>query len=1003
MKSTKFIAITAFAFATTFSVIGCNKESEAPVVKEFDFSIGLKSGREGKVYLGTPDKIVVTEINADATTRNYTFKTVGNDDDKYMTVTRDQGELSFTVTPNSLTESGKTVQIRITETVSQKSKRIYLSVNQEIVNQNAGVNYSADTKAREEILGKLEEYAMESSLTGITLFQEGAYVRYNDRVRLAASKYITGYGLGVLSEGWLTGPLEAVTENKDYLHSASSSDPMTINAWDATGSQVSDLNSYIASSYWSTKMKDGDSYEWYPLLAKDKVNGKDFNRPIPLEYDGGEDVWNEVELTESEQDKSRMFKRWRVYVKTGEIAYRTASTLTGFKDYNNRAVSIEDYEFVFQMLLTEGSKISRGTELALDTSYGIKGGQSFYRRTKNKTDAEATSIWKSMQDSGELGIVTGNDAINGDYIDIELLSPVNAFYGMYYLASNLYTPIPKSFMQLVGGGSYQTGAKLYGTFGSGRTAIDNSLCLGAFYLKTWDMDQQQVFARNDSWYECAGDPSTRTRYKIPGLVIHVVDSSNDADAAWKEFNIGKLDSAALPQSYLKKSQPLSTDIQSVGDATFKLNVNACTQAEWNDLFGTSGKVAPSTDNAYLVKPWMSNTNFLKGLYWSMNREAFAKARGVLPSINYFADAYMSDGEKGISYNSTEAHQNAIKNFHNVTGGKDDYGFDLTIARSYFAKAINELGIAKGTKADPTIIKFKITWMNKTDPREYGDEIVNYFEAAFNDDSVAGGTIKLVVEQESVEQWDQVYTDHLMVGKFDLGFGAISGNTLNPLNFMEVLKSDNSSGFTLNWGTDTGVVDEVNPIIYDGKAWSYDALWAAADHGAVVDDGKDVDPVDHFYMTVQTGAANELYLGGTGATLELPFGFVDVTKGVELELSEIVLYLASSVPVTLDATKAQYKDGKITITISAEDGAAWNNELVVNNKLDEAAAKPGVSPEDAFNLLHPFTRDNYGFYWEVEVKYNLTIEGGIPSENTYAAARSKAEDDKAHNRQMKFAR
>ena len=73
------------------------------------------------------------------------------------------------------------------------------------------------------------------------------------------------------------------------------------------------------------------------------------------------------------------------------------------------------------------------------------------------------------------------------------------------------------------------------------------------------------------------------------------------------------------------------------------------------------------------------------------------------------------------------------------------------------------------------------------------------------------------------------------GEYDLGFGAISGNDLNPINFFEVLKSDNSSDFTLNWGHDTSKVS--SDIVYDDKTWSFDSLWKASDTGvALASDG-----------------------------------------------------------------------------------------------------------------------------------------------------------------------
>ena len=59
-----------------------------------------------------------------------------------------------------------------------------------------------------------------------------------------------------------------------------------------------------------------------------------------------------------------------------------------------------------------------------------------------------------MKDDGELGIKTGVDPVNGSYIEIELINPIDEFTAMYTLSSNLYTPIPKSFIQKVGNGDY---------------------------------------------------------------------------------------------------------------------------------------------------------------------------------------------------------------------------------------------------------------------------------------------------------------------------------------------------------------------------------------------------------------------------------------------------------------------------------------------------------------------------------------------------------------------
>ena len=128
----------------------------------------------------------------------------------------------------------------------------------------------------------------------------------------------------------------------------------------------------------------------------------------------------------------------------------------------------------------------------------------------------------------------------------------------------------------------------------------------------------------------------------------------------------------------------------------------------------------------------------------------------------------------------------------------------------------------------------------------GALIGGYIKTAFDAaaDSL-GLPVRLNVIQNAPNDAMDVYEDHLQVGQFDLGFGSISGNTLDPLNFMEVLKSSNSSGFTLNWGADTSVVaEDETALTHDGYRWSFDTLWDAADAGVILDEnGAPIDAVE----------------------------------------------------------------------------------------------------------------------------------------------------------------
>ena len=988
MKKTgyKFIFGTIFSLAMIASAASCNRQQQQQEVEtDFDFTISLASGRRNKLYVGDPDRIVVHEINKTGQ-ESYQYKVTTSGGDEYLEVSSNGA-----LTVKKALEAGKTVAVRVTEANSELSRNLYFEISDHPGDAKGGFNYASDEDARLDILGELEEYAMENYLTGITLFENGGYVRYanaNDKsqnredtrvVHLANQNYITGYGFGLLREGYIEGRLKnGSSKYPDYMHTATTSDPANINAWNATGSQVSSLNGYISASYWSTRIdaKDPSKYEWYPLLAKDTVDGKPFNVPVHLEDD------NDL----------NMYRKWRVYVKTGAsdgLKYRINSSKRS--EFNNRLVELEDYAFTYQMLLSEPCALTRGTELATDTSYGIKGGSTFHRNSKGKNGDEITTLWNNMVSADELGIHIGSDS-NGEYIDIELINPIDEFTAMYTLSSNLYTPIPREFIEAISpDGDYISGAELFGSFTDSDHITDNTIAIGPYFLEDWIDGSQIVFKRNDEWYEV-----NETTYRIPGINEMIYTSGTEQpDFLYNYFLNGELDSTGIPST--RMSEKLTSDLNAKGDSTFKLNVNSCTQERWNEIFGEK---AGGKDNDYLVKPWMSNKNFLNGLFWSIDRKSFADKRGVAPSINYFSDAYLSDPKSGNSYNNTTQHQNAIKNFHDAQN--EDYGYNLSKAVTYFQMAVDELASAGdlrlGTKSNPTIIKIHIRWMNQSDPKEYGQDIADFFTKAFNNDAVCGGAVKLEVDQEAVVQWQQVYNDYLMTGKYDLGFGAISGNTYNPLNFLEVLKSDNSSGFTLNWGNDTSKVDETFPIEYAGRSWSFDALWAAADHGTVANGGRDVDPVEHCYLTTPTDldgvSTNDLY---NGCRIVIPFNFVELDDAETiLQVSKIQLYLggAGSLLLTSDQYTVDYDEKKIIITLTAEKASAINELIVTGNKLDEAAED--ISDADQkFSILHPFTYQKYGI-WEVEVYYTLQIGGVISETVKYAFKNKTAEDQSKKN-------
>ena len=987
--------IVSLASVSVLALTSCNlfKKKKGDDNVDFDFSISLHSTKTTLEVEDTDQVDINSNKPNEEVERKYTFSV---SDDEVLSIS----DTGYVV---ALAEGAAVITVK--EEVSSLERTLVLNVEDKTTLANGGFNFSSATgdaavKQRTEILGKLEKYAVDKHLTGITLFENGGYVKYNTRLKIPASEYITGYGFGILSEGEILSDLakEDVAAYKRYYHSAQTNDPGTINAWDDTGSQVSDLSSYITSSYWGTKMNSTkDGYDWYPVLAADKLKHSltDNLRPIPV-YD----VENPLGL----------YNTWKIYVKTGAdgLKYRHSGIYSG--TFDDRLVQLKDYAFVYQILLTGVNGQTRGAEMAGDKTYGIKGAQAFYNRTNVEgiSQDDIDNIWKTMTKSDpstgysdpatfhdqQLGILINEDA-EGTYIQLEILKEIDPFTAMYTLSSNLVSPIPRDFIKAIAdekgvGTHLKEGVAYYGINSQDNTKsiVDHSISLGAYKLDVWN-NEYIAFGRNDTWVERTTYPN---RYKIAGVKITDYPSFS-TEKLYETFNEGYLDSTGIPDKYLNDEIGQPGVKRTKGDSTFKLNINSCTRERWNELNTKLWKNSES--DRWDVKPWMSNQNFLNGLYWAIDRETFAKNRGYSPSIDYFSNAYLSNPEKGISYNETEEHKEAVKKWHTIKpDGTDDYGFNKDKAIDYFKKAVLELqqtgDIIAGTPTNPKEIHIHIRWMYQTDIQEYGNEIKGYLESAFNDSKVCGNTVKLVVDQDAVTVWNDVYEKWMMKGRFDLAFGAISGNTYSPLNFLEVLRSDNSSGFTLNWGPDTNAVDSVDPLRYDGHKWSFDSLWEAADRGAVVENGKSVKicknyHLDGFAKKISDGTSSNNYcvIGGVRQSVNLEFVDLD---GVEISDIKVYVYVNGGdmykLPCTYDSSTK-----KLSITISQADGETIRDAI-------SAIVNKNKSPGDS-GYVDPatlFTRDNYGTYWSFESYYNLSISGGTPSEQYISIVKQQSDQN-----------
>ena len=641
----------------------------------------------------------------------------------------------------------------------------------------------SSAEERAKILGLLEKYAINNNLTGITLYENSQYYLYHDSVVKATDTYIPNYGFGIIPEGYISSDLEGETNPawSRYYHTYENYDPSSINYM----VNSNNLSQYVTSTYFDIRLNETkDGFNWVNVQANDI-------RPVavnPTEYNGN------VAAT-----------KYRIEVKVGsQYRYNTLSTNPSIAAYNGTEVKLEDYLTPYKIYFTQA--------FGMNPSFNdgsIRGMEDYCYASADGINEDAfnnTGI-KAYYENGKA------------YLEFELTKELDSYYAMYYISNLVFSPVPYDFITTLGHGDFASGVSVWGGFdySYGLTPVDTWLSTGPYTIECWEEDKQIVFKKNPYY-----NLESSKYYQIEGVHVNILHAAaNDPSVPLKEFLCNNLHYCSIPTDYLDNYKDDPRAVLVPGSSTFKLNLNTCTQEEWIQLFGEYGSVLQTNEyNYWDCEPIMSNNDFIKGLSYAINREELATMLGCAPSNNYFSDEYLIDPENGVVYNDTKYHQ---ENIAELTYGTQ-YGYNFDYAVESFRKAAEEL-ISQGAYWYGDTIEIEIAWMSQSDENKYHIYIKNYIESAWNS---ANTGLNLNVTFWCGTRWDEVYYDKMMAGQFDIAWGSISGNPLNPINFLEVLKSDNSSGFTLNWGSDTSQVSQ--ELFYDGVYWSFDSLWYAADKG-----------------------------------------------------------------------------------------------------------------------------------------------------------------------------
>ena len=699
-------------------------------------------------------------------------------------------------------------------------------------------------KERSKILASLEYYALRNHSAGIPLYDDATYEQFSKRITLPSQKYLTNYGFGT-SYGTIDGEGQMYNSTinepnakwRSYFHGYTNTDSGTFNGWNSTGSDVTERTSMISSSYFGVKANsDNTAYEWVGSLSKT-------NAPIMLDEEGKvvsadadgyavrEDGSYYTKLADDGTEQKVLYseatsQRWRVKVKTGaDMIYHTAETSKWKSKYDGTTVKLEDYLTPFKALLM--TNMARTAELVSDTS-GFQGAMDFfYSNNKSK-------YFDDWENSG-VGIQLNKEE---GAIEFAFIQPKSSSYARTALSSSLFSPLPQEFLTDLGSGNFVAGVGEYGKIGTSKDGsytdvFDNILTFGAYIPEYWQQNSKLVYKANKDYYEAAD-------FHFDGYTEVIFEGTSGDENAYKAFLNNELDEVTIPLSQLQSHKNDPTVLRTEGSTIIKLNLNTTTDDEWEYYFGEKGVISTHDKNKYWdTKALMSNDDFLDGVYFAIDRKQLADMAGKNPAVSYLSNAYMLDPNGVVSYRSSAEGKGVVANFQRAAG--NEYCYSRSLAETYFKRAGDTL-IAQGEYEKGEEIDLTVVYRYQKTIDNLGSYIKSYIEDAFNSANKNNGlTLNLNLEVGGT-QYTDTYTrmDH---GEFDMAEGAVSGNVLNPLDFMNTLSTNKSlnQGFCLSWGKRTDQLHEAGSTdryaaTYNGVDFSYDALWNATQSFTPVDEG-----------------------------------------------------------------------------------------------------------------------------------------------------------------------
>jgi|GEM_PF-4791340 len=632
---------------------------------------------------------------------------------------------------------------------------------------------SGDLEKAEQAAGALESYLFRNHLAGYSLYGQADYRLYSG-VDVPVSKGGRTFGITVPMDGDVLTP---ASDGKygSYYHVAK---------------QI--YASPYEFSFFPSKVAPAEINKYYGNVMF-PISNERHDGEILIDASG-----EEVELLPINPNEIGWSDVFRLRLPSG-VKYHASLEIDSV--FDGREVQGEDYLTFFECALAGNSPYR-----VCDLNFMLYGAEKYALASREGPNPDAFA-----RDIG-LSLVEENEK---QYLEFHLTRNLSKLEFLIALRDEGFFPIPEEYLTVLGNGDIGKG---FQEFGSADSSGNLRCLLSSPYIPVLMQGKQKVVLRRNPYFP-------KQHYRPDGVVLSFIEN---LEAALQDFLEGKLHECPLPSEKISVYRDDPRLILPVSIPAPTLNVNSCTSQEWERLFGEKGSVAQTPKEHYWnVKPIMSNNAFLDGFSFAIDRVRFANALNGVPVFEPYAPAFVYPYPNEGSYGLRSAHKAAIAPF---VEGTDGYGYSLEKAKSLFLKASQEL-IQSGSYRKGETIQIEVAWMYENQIERMHQPLAKMIEEAFN---TPENPLRIEVVPWVARAWSDVYLEKAFVGQFDFCYGKISGATWKSANPFYLARSDNPTGFTLNWGQDTDSVE--NYVEFDGKHWSFNALSQAFVEVATVKGG-----------------------------------------------------------------------------------------------------------------------------------------------------------------------